>query len=101
MAAELIASSHTFKQSIEESSRILKELGCEWDLVQELDRPDPESRINESELAQPTTTIVQMALVDMLAEFGVRPQFIVGHSSGEIAGAYAAGALTRDGAIIS
>lgn len=101
MGAELIFSSHTFRHSIEESSRILKDLGCEWDLVQELNRPDAESRINESELAQPTTTIVQMALVDMLAELGVRPKFVVGHSSGEIAAAYAAGALTRDSAILS
>jgi len=101
MGAELIASSQTFKRSIEESSRILKDLGCEWDLVQELRRPDAESRIHESELAQPTTTIVQMALVDMLADLSVRPKFVVGHSSGEIAAAYAVGALARDGAIMS
>ncbi|KAL2138415.1 hypothetical protein VTI28DRAFT_6849 [Corynascus sepedonium] len=100
MGAELIASSQSFKESIEESSRILRNLGCEWDLVQELSRPAAESRINESELAQPTTTILQMALVDMLAQFGVRPKSVVGHSSGEIAAAYATGILTREGAII-
>lgn len=100
MGSALIGSSQTFKESIQESSRILKDLGCEWDLVQELGRPDAESRINESELAQPTTTILQMALVDMLAQFGVRPKFVVGHSSGEIAAAYAVGALAREGAIM-
>ncbi|SPO07730.1 related to polyketide synthase [Cephalotrichum gorgonifer] len=100
MGSELIASSQTFKKSIEESSRILKDLGCEWDLVLELSRPSAESRINESELAQPTTTILQMALVDMLAQFGVSPRFVVGHSSGEIAAAYTVGALTREGAIM-
>ncbi|KAK4210859.1 hypothetical protein QBC37DRAFT_27292 [Rhypophila decipiens] len=101
MGAELIASSKTFKHSIEESSRILKDVGCEWDLVHELTRTDAGSRINESELAQPTTTIIQMALVDTLAELGIRPKFVVGHSSGEIAAAYAAGALGRDGAVKS
>lgn len=101
MGAELIASSPTFQHSIEESSRILKDLGCEWDLVQELTRADSGSRINESELAQPTTTITQMALVDTLAELGIRPKFVVGHSSGEIAAAYAAGVLGRDGAVKS
>ena len=60
-----------------------------------------ESRINESELAQPTTTIIQMALVDLLSEYDVRPSFVVGHSSGEIAAAYAAGALTRQAAVQS
>jgi acyl transferase domain-containing protein len=100
MGTELIASSQTFKESIQESSRTLKALGCEWDLVEELSKPGAESRINESELAQPTTTILQMALVDMLAQFGVRPKFVVGHSSGEIAAAYAVEALTREGAIM-
>ncbi|KAL2170278.1 hypothetical protein VTG60DRAFT_5054 [Thermothelomyces hinnuleus] len=100
MGAELIASSQVFRESIQESSRILQALGCEWDLVQELSKPAAESRINESELAQPTTTIVQMALVDLLARFGVLPQFVVGHSSGEIAAAYAAGALGRREAVM-
>jgi acyl transferase domain-containing protein len=100
MGAELIASSKIFRESVLESTGILKSLGCEWDLVEELKRPGAESRINESELAQPTTTIVQMALVDMLAQFGVKPGFVVGHSSGEIAAAYAVGALTREGAIM-
>jgi acyl transferase domain-containing protein len=100
MGAELISASQTFRESIQESARILRSLGCEWDLVEELRRPGAESRINESALAQPTTTIVQMALVDMLAQFGVKPQFVVGHSSGEIAAAYAVGALSQEGAIM-
>ncbi|KAK2809395.1 Type I Iterative PKS [Emmonsiellopsis sp. PD_5] len=102
MGVELMASSHIFNNSIQESSRILKNLGCEWDLVQELGKQDADgSRINESELAQPTTTIIQMALVDMLAHYGIKPQFVAGHSSGEIAAAYAAGALARDGAVMA
>ncbi|KAM7184358.1 hypothetical protein V8F20_012255 [Naviculisporaceae sp. PSN 640] len=101
MGAELMASSRAFRHSIDESSRILKALGCEWDLVHELTRRGGDSRINESELAQPTTTIIQMALVDALAELGIRPKFVVGHSSGEIAAAYAAGALDQEGAVKS
>ena len=101
MGVELMASSHIFKNSIDESSRILENLGCEWNLEQELGKAADVSRINESELAQPTTTIIQMALVDMLSYYGVKPQFVAGHSSGEIAAAYAAGALAREGAIIA
>ncbi|PGH10855.1 hypothetical protein AJ79_05215 [Helicocarpus griseus UAMH5409] len=102
MGVELMASSHIFRSSIKESSRILENLGCEWNLVQELSKQAVDgSRINESELAQPTTTIIQMALVDMLAHYGIKPQFVTGHSSGEIAAAYAAGALAREGAIMA
>lgn len=35
----------------------------------------------------------------MLEDWGIRPQAVVGHSSGEIAAAYAAGYLTREDAI--
>ncbi|KAK4099533.1 hypothetical protein N658DRAFT_160221 [Parathielavia hyrcaniae] len=100
MGSELIAASQTFKKSIQKSAGILKSLGCEWDLAQELIKPVAESRINESSVAQPTTTILQMALVDTLLEYGVRPKSVVGHSSGEIAAAYAVGALTREGAVM-
>jgi acyl transferase domain-containing protein len=100
MGVELIGSSQVFKSSIESSSQLLKSLGCEWDLIQELSKSAAdESRINESELAQPLTTIIQMALVDLLAHYDVKPDFVAGHSSGEIAAAYAAGALNLEAAV--
>ncbi|KAJ5521618.1 polyketide synthase [Penicillium freii] len=54
----------------------------------------------EEELSQPLCTAVQIGLVNMFMAAGVEPQAVVGHSSGEIAGAYAAGALTEKEAII-
>jgi acyl transferase domain-containing protein len=42
---------------------------------------------------------VQVALVDLLASFGILPDAVVGHSSGEIAAAYAAGALSKTSAL--
>lgn len=39
--------------------------------------------------------------VDTLAALGIQPDAVVGHSSGEIAGAYVAGALTAEEAIIN
>lgn len=38
-------------------------------------------------------------MVDLLASFGVKPSSVTGHSSGEIAGAYAIGALSLEDAI--
>ncbi|MCQ9186984.1 acyltransferase domain-containing protein, partial [Streptomyces sp. IBSBF 2953] len=43
-------------------------------------------------------TILQIALVDLLASFGVVPVAVAGHSSGEIAAAYAAGYLSFESA---
>ena len=40
-----------------------------------------------------------MALVDLFASWNIRPTRVTGHSSGEIAAAYCAGALTRESAL--
>ena len=45
--------------------------------------------------------VLQIALVDFLAECRVLPSAVIGHSSGEIAAAYAAGVFTKDEAIIT
>jgi acyl transferase domain-containing protein len=54
-----------------------------------------DTRLNEPRFAQPLTTILQIALVELLRHLGIRPAIVVGHSSGEIAAAYAAGAISR------
>ncbi|KUI56669.1 Lovastatin diketide synthase LovF [Cytospora mali] len=83
-----------FKQRIDEANAHLKSLGCTWDLVEEMNGP----RINEPQVSQPACTALQVALVDLVAAWGVKPAITVGHSSGEIAAAYAKGALSRSAA---
>lgn len=58
------------------------------------------SRVNTAEFSQPLCTALQIALIDVLHSWGIRPSSVVGHSSGEIAAAYAAGAITARAAII-
>lgn len=45
-------------------------------------------------LSPPLCTAVQISLVRLLASWGIIPTAVTGHSSGEIAAAYAAGALS-------
>lgn len=63
-------------------------------LSEELSKPAERSNISKAYLAQPLCTAIQIALVNSLARCGVQPSAVVGHSSGEIAAAYAAGALS-------
>ena len=56
------------------------------------------SRINEPALSQPICTALQIALVSLLRSWGVNPSAVVGHSSGEIAAAYAVGGLSKESA---
>lgn len=99
MGRELISCSSVFRESIQVSDEILRSLGCEWSLLKELTKAQDESLISRSEVSQPSTTAIQLALVDLLADLDLLPMAVVGHSSGEIAAAFAAGALTHEGAM--
>ncbi|KAI8258184.1 Highly reducing polyketide synthase gloL [Colletotrichum sp. SAR11_239] len=61
--------------------------------------PKEQSRLAEAEFSQPCLVAIQVALVDLLRSWGVTPDAVVGHSSGETAAAYASGAITAEGAI--
>ncbi|KAI0169553.1 hypothetical protein GGR52DRAFT_592149 [Hypoxylon sp. FL1284] len=63
--------------------------------------PDAASKIGEAEVSQPLCTALQIAIVDLLSEWDIMPQVSIGHSSGEIGAAYAAGLLSAPEAIIA
>jgi acyl transferase domain-containing protein len=50
-------------------------------------------------MAQPLCTALQVALFHLLKRLGIKPTAVVGHSSGEIAAAYAAGHITIEYAL--
>lgn len=99
MGRELLQVESEFGNSLRKSDSILRGLGAEYCLIEELEMEEPESRLNESWLAQPASTALQIALVDLLRQLGVKPTMVLGHSSGEIAGAYAVGALSHHSAL--
>ena len=66
----------------------------------EIMKPKDVSRLSKACISQPCCTAIQVALVDVLNSYGIIPQAVVGHSSGEIAAAYASGAITSRVAII-
>lgn len=70
-----------------------------WRLVEELSKSAEESRMHETAPAQPLSTALQIALTVLLQSWGIKPKAVVGHSSGEVAAAFAAGLLTSSEAI--
>ncbi|KAI2933105.1 hypothetical protein CBS147320_1624 [Aspergillus niger] len=88
----------TFRQSILKADSYLKGLGNSWSLIEELHKPADSSQIDSPALAQPLCTALQVALVELLEGWGVVPWGVVGHSSGEIAAAFCAGAISRESA---
>ena len=81
------------------SGEILSNLGATWSLIDELLRDADTSRLHLAEIAQPATTAIQIALVDLLKDMNVLPDNVIGHSSGEIAAAYATGQISHATAI--
>ncbi|KAK3299484.1 BcPKS5, polyketide synthase [Chaetomium fimeti] len=91
-------------------SELLTQLDQALATLPEGDRPDwtlrgqilaeaAQSRLSEAAISQPLCTAVQIVLVDLLTQAGIKLSGVVGHSSGEIAAAYAAGFLSATDAI--
>ena len=101
MGKDLIEKRASFRASILRYDAILQNLkhAPSWTLIDTLTQPANKSRINEVARAQPACTAIQIALVDLLSNWGIKPSAVIGHSSGEIAAAYAAGLLSSAEAI--
>lgn len=99
MGRDLIRSNKAFAETTKTIDMELQHLGADWTIEDELRKNSRSTRVNDAEFSQPLCTAIQLALVEALASVGVRPAAVVGHSSGEIAAAYAAGALTLREAI--
>ncbi|KFA49089.1 hypothetical protein S40293_07096 [Stachybotrys chartarum IBT 40293] len=101
MGAELMDYCPRFLRSIRELDLVLEHLhgGPEWSIEDVLREHADTSPINDAEFSQPLCTAVQIALVQLLDSWGVRAVATVGHSSGEIAAAYAAGLVSAEDAI--
>ncbi|KAL8846747.1 MAG: hypothetical protein Q9221_008190 [Calogaya cf. arnoldii] len=94
MAKELLCYP-IFQNSLRQSEIYMAEFGCHWSLIGELLKSHEVSNIDAPDYSQPVCTALQIALVDLLFSFGLVPAAVVGHSSGEIAGAYCIGALSH------
>lgn len=109
-----------FRDSVMAADKYLGSIGCDWrasgkilvacylavrnllmlscliDIL--LDVDSNQADISEPCFSQPLCTILQVAIVELLRTFQVFPTTVVGHSSGEIAAAFALGALSRQSA---
>lgn len=104
MGCNLFAHYEIFRNSIEAQDSHLSSCGAStsWTLTQLLSDSLPVGMIdvNQPDVSQVLCTAVQVAIIDLLEDWSVRPAAVVGHSSGEIAAAYAAGYLSRREAIL-
>ncbi|WNG92882.1 type I polyketide synthase [Mycobacterium sp. ITM-2016-00318] len=98
MCRDLLDVSPAFRDSIVRTDRALARYTT-WSLLDELCRDEASSRMGDTEIAQPANFAIQIALAEQLAQFGVAPDAVIGHSAGEVAAHHLAGLLTFEQAI--
>ncbi|MFF2223319.1 amino acid adenylation domain-containing protein [Streptomyces globisporus] len=100
MGRQLLEDEPVFRDAVTACDRALREF-ADWSLVEELTAEESVSRMSETWLAQPANFAVQIGLAALWRSHGVRPDAVVGHSTGEIAAFHVAGVYSlRDAARI-
>ncbi|MGE5270611.1 MAG: type I polyketide synthase, partial [Thiohalocapsa sp.] len=94
MAAALLENTD-FADSLRQSEAILQGAGYPASVVEVL----ADARVEDVALGQPALCAFQLALADLLADLGIRPAAVIGHSVGEAAAAAVAGILPRAAAL--
>lgn len=103
MGKELAHEFPLFRQTIKEMDSVLQDLQDppNWSIFQVLTDPEASKSIHDVSLSQPVCTAVQIALTRLLTSWNVIPTAVMGHSSGEIAAAFAAGHISLANAILA
>ena len=97
MGVELL-SYPAYEQSLQLAGLHLRNLGCQFNIIDEILNSESHSNLDSPVYSQTICTALQVGLVDLLNSWGISPTAIIGHSSGEIAAAYSAGAICRESA---
>ncbi|CAH0043544.1 unnamed protein product [Clonostachys solani] len=93
MGRELIEAYPVFKDALLEAERHIRSFGASWNLLEELMRDEKTTMVNVVTHSLTICTALQLALVRLLRSWNIKPAAVTSHSSGEVASAYAAGAL--------
>ncbi|CAM2068621.1 Amino acid adenylation domain-containing protein [Sulfidibacter corallicola] len=98
MARVLFDTEPFFRQTLQRIDQMFAEhLGAS--LLDRFFAVDEDQPLHEARFTQPGLFAVEVALAELLAHWGLRAEAVVGHSAGEFAAAYVAGALSLEDAV--
>ncbi|MGW3133616.1 type I polyketide synthase [Streptomyces sp. NPDC001076] len=93
MARGLLAVNDVFRDRIRECHEALAP-HTDWSLLDVLEERPGSASLDRVDVVQPALFAVMVSLAAVWESYGVRPDAVIGHSQGEIAAAYVAGALS-------
>lgn len=93
MAKDLYAKETVFRTEFDRcSDAIESETG--WSLIDRILGPEVEASLAEIDVVQPALFAMSVSISSLWQSWGILPHAVVGHSMGEVAAAYIAGALS-------
>ncbi|WP_372616769.1 SDR family NAD(P)-dependent oxidoreductase [Falsiroseomonas sp.] len=95
MARIALAHSSSFRRGMQAADAALAPL-LGWSPLARIAAGITAEELAATDIAQPTLFAIQAAMLPALAEQGLRPAMVLGHSVGEVAAAHAAGLLDLD-----
>jgi acyl transferase domain-containing protein len=98
MGQELFEREAAFARAAEQCDALFQRVAG-WSILAEMSAPEDQSLVRSAHIAAPANFLLQASLVALWRDYGVEPAAAVGHSSGEIAAAYSAGALSLPDAV--
>jgi phthiocerol/phenolphthiocerol synthesis type-I polyketide synthase C len=98
MGLQLLNDDAVFRETLVEVDALYAQRGGA-SILAELNASPTANRFALTEIAQPALFAVQVALTRALERRGIRPIAVCGHSVGEVAAAWASGALTLEQAV--
>ena len=100
MGRDLLQHNDAFHGAIVECERAIRHW-TDWSLLEQLKSSEDSSayRLNEISIIQPVLFAIEVALAAVWQSWGIKPAAVIGHSMGEVAAAYVAGALGLDDAV--
>ena len=96
MGRQLLAHEPVYRGIMEQCDELLRRYS-DWSLLQELTADESQSRLDQTEIAQPAIFALQVGLAALWRSWGIVPDLVIGHSVGEVAAAHVSGALTPGG----
>ena len=99
MGRQLLEEEPVFRAAVEECDLLFQQYAG-WSIFKELIAEPDDSRMGDTEVAQPANFVLQVGLMELWRSWGITPDAIVGHSAGEVAAAYAAGVLSLRDAVL-
>ncbi len=95
MGRELMRNEPVFRETMEACEAAMRP-HARFSLLEELNRDEADSKLQQTEIAQPAIFAMQLALVALWKSLGVEPGAVAGHSVGEVAAAHVAGILSLE-----